>query len=74
MLLTFLLVNSEDNDDLIAPNSDELLDTSDTSSGQFGEEDHAIDVVVFEELHVGTHFRDLFDDKSAPIHHVKADK
>jgi hypothetical protein len=74
MLPTLLLVNSEDNDDLIAADSDELLNTSDTSSGQFGEKDHAIDVVVFEELYVGTHFCDLFRYQSVRIRHLKAVK
>ena len=58
---TLLLVNSEHNDDLIAADSDELLDGSNTSSRKFGEEDHAVDVVVLEKLDVGTHLGDLYE-------------
>ncbi len=58
-LLTLLLVDTKNNHDLIASNSNKLLDTSDTSSGQFGKKDHAIDVIVFEEFDIGSHFGDL---------------
>lgn len=34
---TLLLVHSENNDNLVTSNSDELLNTSDTSSGQLGQ-------------------------------------
>ena len=57
---TLLLVHTEDNHDLVAPDADELLDTPDTTARELGEEDHAVDVVVLEELHVRTHLGDLF--------------
>jgi hypothetical protein len=57
---TFLLVYSEDNDDLVAPNPDQLLDTPDTTSREFGKQNHAVDVVVLEELDVGSHIGDLY--------------
>jgi hypothetical protein len=57
---TFLLVHTQHNDNLVTPNADELLDTTDTTSREFGEQDHAIDVVVFEELHVRSHVGDLY--------------
>lgn len=56
---TLLLVDTEDDHDLVAPHADELLDTADTSSGQLGEENHAVDVIVLEELDVSTHLGDL---------------
>ena len=43
--VTLLLVDPENNHDLIASDADELLDTSDTPTGQFAEQDHAVDVV-----------------------------
>ena len=42
---TFLFVHTEDDDDFVPADTDELLDTSDTSSRKFGKEDHAVDVV-----------------------------
>jgi hypothetical protein len=67
---TFLLVHAEHNDDLVATDSDKLLDTADTPSREFGEQDHAIDVVVLEELHVGSHIGNLergqFCDRNRP--------
>lgn len=40
--VALLLVDSEHDDDLVPSDTDELLDRSDTSSGQFGKQDHAI--------------------------------
>jgi hypothetical protein len=57
--LTLLLVYTEHDHHLIATNADKLLDTTDTSSREFGEEDHSIDIIVFEELHIGAHLGDL---------------
>lgn len=48
--VTLLLVDSQHNDDLVSSDTDEFLDGSDTSSGQFAEQDHAVDVVVLEQL------------------------
>jgi hypothetical protein len=45
-MLTLLFVHTEYHDDLVATNSDELLDTSDTSSGKLREQNHAVDVIV----------------------------
>ena len=56
---TLLLVDSEHDDDLIAADSDELLDRPNTTSGKFGEENHAVDVVVLEQFYIGTHVGDL---------------
>jgi hypothetical protein len=56
---TFLLVHAKHDDDLVATNADELLDTSDTPPREFGEENHAVDVVVLEELDVGSHVGNL---------------
>lgn len=56
---TLFLIDSENNNNLISPDSDQLLDTSDTTSGQLGQENHAIDVVVFEKFDICAHFGDL---------------
>ena len=47
---TLLLVYPQNDNDLIPADTDELLDRSDTSPRELGEEDHALDVVVFELL------------------------
>lgn len=57
--LTLLLVDTEHNNDLVASNTDELLDGTDTSPRKFGKQDHSVDVVVLEQLHVCAHFGDL---------------
>lgn len=57
--LTFFLVDTKHDHNLVASDTDELLDTTNTSSRQFGEQDHSVDVVVFEELDVRAHFGDL---------------
>jgi hypothetical protein len=56
---TFLLVDTQHDDDLVATDADQLLDTSDTTPRKLGKQDHAIDVVVFEELDVGSHIGNL---------------
>lgn len=43
--VAFVLVHPENDHDFVASDADELLDTSDTTSREFGEENHAIDVV-----------------------------
>jgi hypothetical protein len=45
-MLTLLFVHTEYHDDLVAANSDELLDGSDTSSGKLREQNHAVNVIV----------------------------
>jgi hypothetical protein len=57
--VTLLLVDAQHDDDLVAADADELLDAADAPPRQLGEEDHAVDVVVLEELDVGAHLGDL---------------
>lgn len=40
--VTLLLVYSENDDNFVPPDADELLNGSNTSSGKFGEQDHAV--------------------------------
>ena len=47
-LFTFFLVHAQDDDDLVPADSDQLLDRSDTTTGEFREQDHSFDVVVLE--------------------------
>jgi hypothetical protein len=56
---TFLLVDTQHDDDFVATDTDQLLDTSDTTPRKFGKENHAIDVVVLEELDISSHVGDL---------------
>lgn len=56
---TFLFINPQHDNNLVPSNTDKLLDGPDTSPGQLGEQDHAVDVVVLEELDVGAHLGDL---------------
>lgn len=56
--LTFLFVNSDDDDALVAADADELVDGADTSPRQLAQEDHALDVVVLQEANVGPHLGD----------------
>lgn len=46
--LTLVGVDPHDDDNLIPSDPDELLYRSDTSSRQFGKQDHSLDVVVLE--------------------------
>lgn len=57
--VALLLVHSQHDHDLVTPNTDELLDGSNTPSRQFREENHAVDVVIFQQFDVCAHFRDL---------------
>lgn len=57
--ITFLLVDTENDDDFVATDSNKLLDTSDAPSGKFRKQDHSVDVVVLEQLNVSTHIGDL---------------
>jgi hypothetical protein len=43
--VALVLVHTQHDDDFVAPDPDEFLDGADTSSRQFREQDHAIDVV-----------------------------
>lgn len=59
IFLTLLLVDTEDNDNLVTSDTNELLDTANTSAGKFGQQDHSVDVIVFEKLHVCAHLGNL---------------
>lgn len=65
--LTFLFVDSDDNDALVAADADELVDGADASTGQLAQKDHALDVVVLQEADVGPH---LGDGPDVHHHHV----
>ena len=45
--LTLLFVNSEDNDNFISVDTNKFLDRTNTSSGQFGQQNHSLSVIVF---------------------------
>lgn len=47
-LPTLVRIHSHDDGNFITSNSDNLVDGSDTSSRQFREQDHSLDIVVFE--------------------------
>lgn len=56
---TLLLIDTEDDDNLVSPDANQLLNTTDTSPRQFGKQDHSVNVVVLEQLHVCAHLGDL---------------
>jgi len=56
---TLLLVDTQHDDDLVAANANKLLDRADASPGQLGKQNHAVDVIILEELDVGSHVGDL---------------
>ena len=45
---TLLLVYTEDDDDLIAAHTDELLYRSDTSPGELGQKNHSLDAIILQ--------------------------
>lgn len=57
--IALLLVDTENDDDLVATDTDQLLDGTNASSGKLREQDHAVDVVVLEKLDVGAHVGNL---------------
>jgi hypothetical protein len=59
--LTFLGVDTENCDDLVPADADELVDGPDAPPGEFGALDHALDVVVLEQRNVSADVRDLGD-------------
>lgn len=56
---TFLLIDSENDHDLVLADTNKLLDRANTTSRQFAQQDHSFDIVVFQELDIGTHLSDL---------------
>jgi hypothetical protein len=45
---TFFFVHAQHDDDFVAANPDEFLYGSDTATGELREQDHALDIVIFE--------------------------
>lgn len=70
--ITLLLVDTENDDDLVATDTDQLLDGANTSSGKLREQDHAVDVVVLEKLDVGAHIGDLIWGSALTHSHAHA--
>ena len=64
---TLFFVDPENHDDLIPPYPDELLDRSDTSARQFAQKNHPINVVVFQQFHIGAHLGNLFSQRDISI-------
>ena len=58
-LLTLILVDPHDDDGLCLADPDEFVDGADAPPRQLREQDHALDVVVLEQTHVGAHLGDL---------------
>jgi hypothetical protein len=59
--VALLLVDTQHYHNLVAAHTNELLDGTDTSAGKFGEQNHAVDVVVLQQLDVGAHLGDLLN-------------
>ena len=62
-----LLVNPDHHDRLCPSDPDQFVDTPDSPPAQLGQQDHALDVVVLEQVDVGAHVRDRTD---VDHHHV----
>ena len=58
-LLALVLVHPKNYHNFVSPNSDELLDTSYPTSRQFTKKNHAVNVIVLQQLYVCTHLGDL---------------
>jgi hypothetical protein len=56
---TLLLIDTEHNNDLVAADANELLDTANTTPRELRKKNHAVDIIILEELDVGTHVGDL---------------
>ena len=56
---TFLLIDPQYDDHFVAPDSDELVDTPDPPSRQLAEQNHSLDIVVFQQLDICAHLCDL---------------
>ena len=57
-MLTFVLVDPDDDDALVASDPDQLVDGADTPARQLTQQDHALDVVVLQQVDVRAHLRD----------------
>ena len=62
-----LLVNPDHHNGLCSSDPDQFVDTPDSSPAQLGQQDHALDVVVLQQVDVGAHVRDRTD---VDHHHV----
>lgn len=70
--LAFFFVDSKNNNNFVPTHTNELLHRSNTSSGQFREQNHAFSITVFE-LFISatstTHGTDLLEGGYLPIEH-----
>lgn len=67
---TFLLIHTNDHHTFIASDADEFVDGSDSSSGELAEQDHALDVVVLQQTHIGAHLSYRSDIDHHHIFHL----
>ena len=61
---TLILVATQHDDDLVPADTDELVDRTNTTARELRQQDHALDVVVLEQRHIGAHLGD-----AAHVHH-----
>lgn len=59
MSRTLFFVHTKNDYHLVTSNSNKLLYTSDTTSRELREQDHAVDVIVLQQLDIGAHLGDL---------------
>lgn len=52
---TFLFINTNDHNNLIISNTDQLLHAPDPPPRQLTEQNHAIDIVILKQLHIDAH-------------------
>jgi len=58
---TFIFINPQYNNNLIPPHSNQFLNTPDTSPGQLAQQNHAIDIIILQQLNICAHFGNLAD-------------
>lgn len=51
----FFFIHTDHHHTFVAPDPDEFVDGSDSSSGELTEQDHPLDVVVLQQTHIGAH-------------------
>lgn len=59
--VSLFLVHPQHHHDFVAADADELLNRTNAAARQFGEQNHAVNVVVFQQFDICAHFGDLLD-------------
>jgi len=55
-MLTFVLVNPDNDNTFISANPYQFVDGTDTATRQLAQQYHALDVIVLQQMNISTHF------------------